>query len=61
MFNGVSFDQMIACLAREIAMRQRVYPKWIDQGRMNPDTADKEIRHMEAILGYIKNQAGRRD
>lgn len=40
----------ITCLKREISMRRRVYPRWIESGKMKQETADREIALMEAIL-----------
>jgi hypothetical protein len=60
MMLGVSFDQMIACAKRELGIRRKFYPRWIQNGTMDQETADKEIHHMEAILAYLEQQAGRR-
>lgn len=38
------------CIKREIAMRRRVYPRWVRGERMTQAKADEEIRVMEAIL-----------
>ncbi len=45
----VSKTQMIRCIEREIAMRRKVYPRWVEAGRMRQETADEEIRVMEAV------------
>jgi hypothetical protein len=60
MMLGVSFDEMIACAKRELAIRRKFYPGWIQRGTMDQATADKEIHHMAAILAYLEHQAGRR-
>jgi hypothetical protein len=53
-------DEKIACLKREIAMRQRVYTKWVASGRMKQDEANREIDTMIAILrDYIPEQPER--
>lgn len=46
----VSLDDMIACVKREIQLRRRVYPRWVQNGNMKQSTADEEIRRMEAVL-----------
>ncbi len=46
----IPLAQQIACLKREIAMRQRVYPKWVESGRMKLDMAEREIATMTAAL-----------
>jgi hypothetical protein len=38
----------IKALRREIALRERVYPKWIGSGRMKKPQADAEIAAMKA-------------
>jgi hypothetical protein len=57
----VSYDDMIACAKRELAMRKRVYPRWVADDRMTQDKADKEIAHMTAILEHLLKAAGRRE
>jgi hypothetical protein len=55
----VSIDEMISCAKRELAMRKRVYPKWIDSGRMNQRKADDEIAFMSAIVDHLLKASGR--
>ena len=43
-------QEQIRCVARELALRRNVYPKWVEKGRMKQDAADKEIATMEAVL-----------
>ena len=37
------------CARRELAMHQRVYPTWVESGRMTQERADREIELMAAI------------
>jgi hypothetical protein len=48
-----SLDDQIACVTREIALRERVYPKWVETGRMTKQKADHEISAMKAALGTL--------
>jgi hypothetical protein len=41
--------EKLACIRRELAMRQKVYPRWIEQGRMTAAKAAAEIATMRAI------------
>lgn len=41
--------QKRACVDREVKMRRRVYPRWVESGRMAQADADREIAVMEAI------------
>ena len=45
--------QQIACVKREIAMRERVYPKWVSAQKMRQSEADHEIAAMKAVLGTL--------
>jgi hypothetical protein len=47
----------IACVKREIAMRLRVYPKFILSGKMKPADADREIATMQAVLATLVEKA----
>lgn len=38
-----------ACAYRELKMRRRVYPRWVQEGRMTQADADREIALMQAI------------
>jgi hypothetical protein len=39
----------LKCALRELEMRKRVYPRWIEAGRMGAGRAAHEIAAMEAI------------
>lgn len=43
-----------ACAERELKMRLRVYPRWVETGRMNSALADREIACMRAIVEDYK-------
>jgi len=49
-----SIADQIACVRREIAMRERVYPKWVSAGRMKHDDAHREIAAMQAVLTTLE-------
>lgn len=40
----------LACAERELKMRQRVYPRWIEAGKLSLGKATHEIAAMEAIV-----------
>jgi hypothetical protein len=42
-------EQKLQEIAREIALRRRVYPRWIATGRMKQDHADRLIAIMLEI------------
>lgn len=55
---SVTLEQQIACLRRELALRERVYPKWVASGRMTPVGADRELDAMRAALQTLVRVAG---
>lgn len=50
----VPIERQIAEVRRELAMRRRVYPRWVSAGRMAQDEADKFIAAMEAVQGTLE-------
>lgn len=57
---AADLEAMRACAAREAAMRRRVYPKHVDDGRMTEAKADEELMLMEAIaalLAHLRDRA----
>jgi hypothetical protein len=60
-FSDVALADEIAAVKREIAMRERVYPGWIQRGKMTEVKAAREIRVMRAVLKRLltAEQAGR--
>ncbi len=46
----VTIDEQINEVKREIAMRNKVYPRWIEAGSMKKSKADFQILVMEAVL-----------
>jgi len=39
----------LACIEREIKMRERVYPRWVAAGKMSQEKGDLELEVMRAI------------
>jgi hypothetical protein len=39
----------LACIEREIKMRETVYPRWVTESRMSQTKADRELEVMRAI------------
>ena len=47
-------NEMAACVEREVAMRLRVYPRWVQAGKMRPEKAAREIAVMKAVAALLK-------
>lgn len=50
---GVSLVEQIACVEREIKLRERVYPRRIAARQMSKDLADRELERMRAVLATL--------
>lgn len=48
---------LIACVEREIRLRERAYPRWVEGGRMSKERADAEIRLMREVLAFLHEHA----
>lgn len=49
----VSTREMWASSKRELGMRERVYPGWIDKKKMDARTAERELRIQKAIVAHF--------
>lgn len=45
-----SWDQRRVALQRELALRERLYPRWIEEGRLAQDNATRQARRLRALL-----------
>lgn len=50
----MSLDNQIACVKREIAMREIIYPKRVAAGKMREDRAREELKAMREVLETLK-------
>lgn len=57
----LALGEQIACVSREIAMRERVYPRWVESGRMTQEKADQELATMRAVRATLVAEQERRD
>jgi hypothetical protein len=49
-----TLTDQIDCVKREIAMRERVYPTWVDRRRMSQEQMDRELGRMRAVLRTLQ-------
>lgn len=48
--SDITLSDKIRCLKREIAMRERAYPKWLKAGKITLEASVHEIAAMKAVL-----------
>jgi hypothetical protein len=49
-----SVDTLVGCVEREIAYRERCYPRWVEEGRVPKQKADDELAMMKGVLRALK-------
>ena len=55
--DAIPISDQVAEVEREIALRRRVYPRWVSNGQLKQDRADRQIAVMEAVLKTLKAQS----
>lgn len=56
-----TIEDQIACAKRELAIRERVYVKWVSTGKMTEAQYHHEIECMEAIASSLGKLASMTD
>jgi hypothetical protein len=51
----IPLDAQIRCVEREIAMREKVYARWVEEKKLTQKVADREIAGMKAVLETLKS------
>jgi hypothetical protein len=51
--SGPSLDEQIACVRREIDLRERLYPRWVAMQKMTQTSSDRELAAMRAVLATL--------
>ena len=54
MESTMTLEQQLACATRELAMRRRVYPRWVEADRIPAEVATHEIQAMAAIVATLE-------
>lgn len=50
----ITLEEMRDELKREFAMRVRVYPRWIEIGKLDADSGNLQILKLRACLAFIE-------
>lgn len=50
-------NEQIACVKREIGMRERVYPNFVARGKMKEEKAEDEREAMRSVLDTLEHLA----
>lgn len=52
--SGYSLSEQIACVEREVRMREKLYPVWILKNKMTQAVADRQINCMRQVLRTLQ-------
>ena len=52
--SGHSLEQQIACCVRELAFRERVYPRWVKDGKIKQPAADYQMACMRSVIRTLE-------
>lgn len=50
----ITYDEQLTELNRELAMRRRLYPQWIERNTLKQDVADRQIARLEAAIETVR-------
>jgi antibiotic biosynthesis monooxygenase (ABM) superfamily enzyme len=49
-----TLTEAIAELHRELTLRQRVYPGWVQSGKLSEAAAARQVARLEAAIAYLE-------
>jgi hypothetical protein len=49
----IDLNALLACCRRELAFRQRCYPKWVQRGALTEKKAAKELELMQQVVDFL--------
>lgn len=52
-WHEVDLNDLLACCRRELAFRQRCYPKWVAKGTLTETKAEKELELMRSLCEFL--------
>jgi hypothetical protein len=52
-WHDIDLNALLGCCRRELAVRQRVYPKWVEKGTMKQAKAEAEIELMRSCVDFL--------
>lgn len=51
----IPLEAQIAEVQRELAMREKVFPRWVDEKKMKPENAARCMNAMRAVLRTLQS------
>ena len=57
----ITLDEMLTEVTRELSVRKRVYPRWIEDGKISEETAKFRMLIFEAITFHLYEEIKKRE
>ncbi|MGI8849351.1 MAG: hypothetical protein ACR2HT_04205 [Pyrinomonadaceae bacterium] len=57
----ITLEEIAEELKRELAMRGRVYQRWIEIGKLDADTGNLQILKLRACLAFVEAELKKSD
>ncbi|MDQ3179161.1 MAG: hypothetical protein M3Q33_01440 [Acidobacteriota bacterium] len=57
----ITFDEMRQEVARELSVQKRVFPRWIQEGKIAKETAHFRMLVFEALVFHLHDEVKRRE
>jgi hypothetical protein len=52
-WHEVDLNDLLGCARRELAFRQRCYPRWVEKGTLTATKAEKELALMRQLVEFL--------
>jgi hypothetical protein len=52
-WHEIDLNDLLGCAKRELAFRQRCYPKWVERGTLTEKKAEKELELMRSLVEFL--------
>ena len=52
-WHEIDLNALLGCARREVAFRQRCYPKWVEKGTLTEKKAETELELMRQVCDFL--------
>ena len=52
-WHEVDLNALLGCARREVAFRQRCYPRWVEKGTLTEKKAETELELMRQVCDFL--------
>jgi hypothetical protein len=52
-WHDIDLNDLLGSAKRELAFRQRIYPKWVDKGTLKAKKAEEELELQRQLIDFL--------